>query len=130
DAGHVRCGLGPGRAVGDAQCERGQHLRPIRVLPGDLPRAVGTGPSRSRPPSGCPDPGSLELVDAAQARKFWPTVHAEVRATRVGELAPLPGRWDGLSDGADGTNGPLRYLIHRAQHGDVDGIANLRLPWS
>ena len=77
-----------------------------------------------------PDPGSLELVDAAQAKKAWPRVHADVRARRVGELSPLPGRWEGLSDEADGTNGPLRFLAHRDQHGDVDGIANFRLPWS
>lgn len=76
------------------------------------------------------DPGSLELVDAAQAKQSWPVVHAEVRAHRVGELTPSPGRWDGLSDGADDTNGPLRFLVHRDQHGDVDGIANFRLPWS
>ncbi|MFJ8938493.1 GNAT family N-acetyltransferase [Streptomyces sp. NPDC102365] len=76
------------------------------------------------------DPGSLELVDATQARQAWPVVHAGVRAYRVGELTPLAGRWDGLSDAADGTNGPLRYLVHRDQRGRVDGIANFRLPWS
>ncbi|WSJ86862.1 GNAT family N-acetyltransferase [Streptomyces sp. NBC_01304] len=74
--------------------------------------------------------GSLELVVAAQAKQVWPMVHAVVRASRVGELSPLPGRWDGLSDDADGTNGPLRYLVHRDRRGDVDGIANFRLPWS
>lgn len=45
-------------------------------------------------------------------------MHADVRAHRVGELSPLPGRWDGLSDEADGTNGPLCFLAHRDQHGD------------
>ncbi|MEU4984748.1 GNAT family N-acetyltransferase [Streptomyces sp. NPDC021969] len=77
-----------------------------------------------------PDPGRLELIDAAQAKQAWPMVHAAVRADRVGELTPLPGRWDGLSDDPDGTNGPLRYLLHRDQQGQVDGIANFRLPWS
>lgn len=76
------------------------------------------------------DPGSLELVDAAQAKQFWPVVHAKVRACRVGELTPSPGRWDGLTDAADGTNGPLRYLVHRDRQGEVDGISNFRLPWS
>ncbi|WP_276607241.1 sterol carrier protein domain-containing protein [Streptomyces sp. A0958] len=32
--------------------------------------------------------------------------------------------------GSRPTNGPLRYLTHRDQHGNVDGIANFRLPWS
>lgn len=77
-----------------------------------------------------PDPGSLELVGAAQAKEVWPGVHAEVRAHRVGELGPRPGRWDGLSDEPDGTNGPLRHLVHRDRHGTVDGIAGFRLPWS
>ncbi|MFD4257212.1 GNAT family N-acetyltransferase [Streptomyces sp. NPDC058534] len=77
-----------------------------------------------------PDPGTLELVGATQAKQAWPKVHADVRACRVGELAPLPGRWDGLSDDTDGTNGPLRYLVHRDRHGEADGIANFRLPWS
>ncbi|ELP68252.1 hypothetical protein STRTUCAR8_04178 [Streptomyces turgidiscabies Car8] len=76
------------------------------------------------------DPGSLELVGAAQAKQAWPVVHAAVRASRVGELTALPGRWDGLSDDAVGTNGPLRYLVHRDQRGAVDGVANFRLPWS
>lgn len=76
------------------------------------------------------DPGSLELVDAATAREHWPAVHAMVRATRIGELSPQPGRWDGLSDAANGTDGPLRYLVHRNADGEVDGVANFRLPWS
>ncbi|WP_211207188.1 hypothetical protein [Stackebrandtia nassauensis] len=77
-----------------------------------------------------PDPGSLELVDPTEAKLAWPKVHADVRAHRVGEPTPLPGRWDGLSDDADGGNGPLRYLLHRDRDGDTDGIANFRLPWS
>lgn len=76
------------------------------------------------------DPGSLELIDAARARQFWPGLHAQVRAGRVGELAAGHERWDGLSDAATGTEGPLRYLVHRDQRGEVDGLANFRLPWS
>jgi len=76
------------------------------------------------------DSGSLELVDASTAREHWPAVHATVRATRVGELSPQPGRWDSLTDAASGTDGPLRYLVHRNADGHVDGAANFRLPWS
>ncbi|MEU3202193.1 hypothetical protein [Streptomyces sp. NPDC006996] len=53
-----------------------------------------------------------------------------MRARRVGELSPPPRHWEGLSDEAVGTDGPLRFLAHRDRHGDVDGIANFRLPWS
>jgi predicted acetyltransferase len=77
-----------------------------------------------------PPPGSLELTDAATAREAWPSVHNTARKVRVGELSPRTGQWTGLSDDADGTDGPLRYLIHRAPDGHIDGIANFRLPWS
>jgi predicted acetyltransferase len=74
--------------------------------------------------------GSLELTDAATARTAWPAIHETVRRTRVGELSAQPDQWARLSDSADGTAGPLRYLAHRDSQGTVDGIANFRLPWS
>lgn len=79
----------------------------------------------------CPtDTGALELVNAEVARSAWPEIHSQVRAKRVGELTPSADRWSRLSDTSDGTNGPLRYLIHRSSEGLLDGIANFRLPWS
>lgn len=129
------------QAMFDAALERGEPLAMLSASEGSIYGRFGFSPATYRTrwelarheaallPTE-PDAGSLELVDAAQAQKAWPRVHAEVRAYRVGELGPLPGRWDGLSDEADGTNGPLRYLTHRDQHGNVDGIANFRLPWS
>src|SRR5690349_17119400 len=78
------------------------------------------------------DPGQLELVDGAEAAVVWPVLHEQVRAVRVGEVSPLPGKWRGLADGAlpaDGS-GPAYHLIHRDAAGDVDGAAIFRLPWS
>lgn len=79
---------------------------------------------------GPPDTGTLDLVGAETARSVWPEIHAHVRPNRVGELTPSMGRWSRLSDAPDGTNGPLRYLVHRSNDGQLDGIANFRLPWS
>ncbi|MET7283259.1 GNAT family N-acetyltransferase [Kribbella sp. NPDC005582] len=78
------------------------------------------------------DPGQLELVDGAEAAVVWPVLHEQVRAVRVGEVSPLPGKWSGLGDGAlpaDGS-GPAYHLIHRDAAGEVDGAAIFRLPWS
>ncbi len=128
------------QAMFDAALERGEPLAMLSASEGSIYGRFGFSPATYRTrwelarheaallPAE-PDPGSLELVDAAQAKMAWPLVHADVRAHRVGELGPLPGRWDGLSDEADGTNGPLRYVTHRDRHGNVDGIANFRLPF-
>ncbi|MEN8655514.1 GNAT family N-acetyltransferase [Streptomyces sp. 21So2-11] len=129
------------QAMFDAALDRGEPLAMLSASEGSIYGRFGFSPATFRARweldrheaaflPAAPDPGSLELVDAAQAKQFWPVVHAEVRAHRTGELTPLPGHWDSLSDTADGTNGPLRYLAHRDQHGEVDGIANFRLPWS
>ncbi|GAA1616497.1 MULTISPECIES: GNAT family N-acetyltransferase [Kribbella] len=76
------------------------------------------------------DPGGLELVDAAVAGEVWPVLHEQVRAERVGEISPLPGKWDGLGGlPADGS-GPAHHLLHRDASGAVDGAAIFRLPWS
>ncbi|TCC31131.1 GNAT family N-acetyltransferase [Kribbella sindirgiensis] len=76
------------------------------------------------------DPGALELVDHAVAAEVWPVLHEQVRAVRVGEISPLPGKWDGLGGlPADGS-GPAHHLIHRDATGAVDGAAIFRLPWS
>lgn len=78
------------------------------------------------------DPGELELVDGAVAAEVWPVLHEQVRAERVGEVSPLPGKWDGLAAGglpADGS-GPAHHLVHRNTKGAVDGAAIFRLPWS
>ena len=129
------------QAMFEAALERGEPLAMLSASEGSIYGRFGFSPATYRtrwelarheaallPAESVP--GSLELIDAARAKETWPRVHAKVRACRVGELGPLPGRWDGLSDEADGTNGPLRYLTHRDQHGNVDGIANFRLPWS
>ncbi|MFI5698271.1 GNAT family N-acetyltransferase [Kribbella sp. NPDC051586] len=78
------------------------------------------------------DPGALELVDGGVAAEVWPVLHEQVRAQRVGEISPLPGKWDGLATGAlpaDGS-GPAHHLVHRDAAGAVDGAAIFRLPWS
>ncbi|MFD0319185.1 GNAT family N-acetyltransferase [Streptomyces flavalbus] len=136
--GHLREMM---RAMFRGALERGEPLAMLSASEGGIYGRFGFSPATYRTrwelarheatlrPT-APDPGTLELVDAAHAKGAWPRVHAAVRAHRVGELSPHPTRWDGLSDEPDGTNGPLRYLVHRDQHGDVDGIANFRLPWS
>lgn len=78
------------------------------------------------------DPGALELVDGVAAAEVWPVLHEQVRAVRVGEISPLPGKWDALAGGAlpaDGS-GPAHHLVHRDAAGAVDGAAIFRLPWS
>jgi predicted acetyltransferase len=77
-----------------------------------------------------PPTGRLEIVEAATARDAWAMVHEHVRRTRVGELSPQPDQWDRLSDEPHGTRGPLRYVVHRDDRGEIDGVANFRLPWS
>ncbi|GAA0935152.1 GNAT family N-acetyltransferase [Nonomuraea longicatena] len=129
------------QAMFDAALARGEPLAMLSASEGGIYGRFGFSPATYRTRwelnrheaallPAAPDPGSLELVDAAQAKQVWPVVHAEVRAHRVGELTPLPGHWDRLSGGVDGTDGPLRHLVHRDRHGDVDGVAAFRLPWS
>lgn len=129
------------RAMFEGALDRGEPLAMLSASEGSIYGRYGFSPATRRTrwelarheaallPAE-PDPGSLELVGATQVKQVWPVVHAAVRGFRVGELTPPSGHWDGLSDDADGTNGPLRYLVHRDRHGEVDGIANFRLPWS
>ncbi|WP_460520996.1 GNAT family N-acetyltransferase [Flindersiella endophytica] len=129
------------QAMFDAALERGEPLAMLSASEGSIYGRFGYSPATYRtrwelarheavlrPVES--EPGSLELTGAAEAKQAWPVVHAAVRRDRVGELAPRPGHWDRLSDDADGTNGPLRYLVYRNQHGEVEGVANFRLPWS
>ncbi|GAA1659837.1 GNAT family N-acetyltransferase [Glycomyces endophyticus] len=129
------------QAMFDAALERGEPLAGLSASEGGIYGRYGFSPAtylvrwelarhEAALKPAAPDAGSLELVDAAAARQVWPVVHAAVRARRVGELTPQPGRWDRLTDEADGANGPLRYLVHRDEHGVADGIADFRLPWS
>lgn len=65
-----------------------------------------------------PPAGELELVDAATARTAWPPVHDAIRRRSVGQLSARPGQWDGLSDDALSSDGPVRYVIHRGVDGE------------
>lgn len=125
----------------DAALKRGEPLSMLSASEGSIYGRFGFSPATYRTRweiarheasllPGDAAGGSLELVDAEAAKQAWPAVHAAVRTQRVGELTPLTGHWDGLSDTPDGTNGPLRYLLHRDAAGSVDGIAHFRLPWS
>jgi len=125
----------------DAALERGEPLSMLSASEGSIYGRFGFSPVTYRvrweiarhEANLLPAPedrGSLHLVDAQAAKDAWPVVHAMVRARRVGELKPLADRWLGLSDAPDGTDGPLRYLIHRDPDGNPDRIANFRLPWS
>lgn len=136
--GHLRRMM---QAMFDAALERGEPLTMLSASEGSIYGRFGFSPATYRTrleiarheavfrPAPA-DTGVLELVDSEVAREVWPQVHEQVREHRVGELTPLPGRWDGLSDGANGPEGPLRYLVHRTASGKPDGIANFRLPWS
>lgn len=80
---------------------------------------------------GPPEPdGNLELVDADVVKLAWPALHDRVRRRRVGEVSANPETWKDLSGAPSGTDGPLRFLVHRGAGGEVDGIAHFRLPWS
>ncbi len=124
----------------DHALQRGEPLAMLSASEGSIYGRFGFSPATLRtrweierqqaqlmPAS--PAPGDLELTDAATARAAWPAVHEMVRRTRVGELSPQPDQWDGLSDAPQGTAGPLRYLLHRDDRGEIDGVANFRLPW-
>jgi predicted acetyltransferase len=125
----------------DAALERGEPLAMLSASEGAIYGNFGFSPATYRTrwelsrhaaallPAPL-DRGTLELVNASAAREAWPVVHAYVRRHRVGELKALPRRWDGLSDEPAGTDGPLRYLLHCDEGGQIDGIANFRLPWS
>lgn len=136
--GHLRRMM---QAMFEGALERGETLAMLSASEGAIYGRFGFGPATYRTRwelarhqavlvPAPPDPGSLEIVTAQQARSAWPALHAAVQAHRVGELTPQPGQWDGLSDRHSGTEGPLRYLLHRDAAGMVDGIANYRLPWS
>lgn len=129
------------QAMFDAALQRGVPLAMLSASEGSIYGRFGFSPATFRTrweirrseaalQPAEPDEGSLELADAEAAKAAWPALHRAVRATRVGELSPLAGRWDGLTDASSGTDGPLRYLIHRGSDGTVDGIAHYRLPWS
>ena len=73
---------------------------------------------------------TLELVQAEVVKAAGPALHERARRNRVGEVSAYPGMWDGVSRAARATDGPLRLLVHRGLHGEVDGIAHFRAPWS
>ncbi|MGC4766056.1 GNAT family N-acetyltransferase [Micromonospora sp. DT46] len=142
-ATHRRQGLlrGMMQAMFTDALERGEAIAELSASEGNIYGRFGFSPatlrtrwemerSAARLVDADPDLGSLELVDAATAREVWPGIFDRVRRARVGEIAAPKGRWAGLSDEANGTDGPLRFLIHRDAAGQVDGIANYRLPWS
>ena len=143
-ATHRRMGLlrSMMQAMFEAALERGQPLATLSASEGGIYGRFGFSPATLRTrweieraqaalvDRGEEPTGTLELVDASVARKEWPILYDEVRRSRVGELSAPTGKWDDLSDTAQGTDGPVRYLVHRDEVGRVDGIANFRLPWS
>ena len=140
---HRRRGLlrGMVQAMFDAALERGEPLAGLSASEGGIYGRFGFSPATrwtrwelERSDAALLDAerpeGTLGLVDAATAREVWPLVHEQARRSRVGELSPQPDQWSGLSDEANGTDGPLRHLVHRDPQGRADGIAGYRLPWS
>lgn len=124
----------------DAALQRGESLAMLSASEGSIYGRFGFSPAtlrtrweleraQARFLPADPPAGALELADAATARRAWRVVHEVVRRSRVGELSAQPDQWDRLSDDAQGTAGPLRYLVHRDEHGEVDGVASFRLPW-
>lgn len=129
------------QAMFDAALERGEPFAMLSASEGGIYGRFGFHPATHRARweidradarlrEAEPDGGTVELVDAATAKAYWQDLHAKVRAGRVGELSPRAGQWEGLSDAARGTDGPLRYLLRRGPEGTVDGMANFTLPWS
>lgn len=129
------------QAMFDEASDRGEPLAALSASEGGIYGRFGFSPATMRARwelertdarflgTGSPA-GSLELVDAATARRAWPHVHERIRPVRVGELTAAADRWDSLSDDATGTDEPMRYLVHRDTGGDIDGVANFRIPWS
>lgn len=136
--GHLRRMM---QVMFDGALERGEPLAMLSASEGSIYGRYGFAPATYRARweiarqdaaflPAAEDTGTLHLIAAAEAREHWPALHAQVRGGRVGELTARPERWERLTDAVDGTNGPLRYLMHRGADGRVDGLANYRLPWS
>jgi predicted acetyltransferase len=87
------------QAMFDEALERGEPVAGLSASEGSIYGRFGFSPATLRTrweiersqaqllDSG-PSPGGLDLVDAATARQVWPTVHARIRRSRVGELSP------------------------------------------
>ncbi|WP_406069414.1 GNAT family N-acetyltransferase [Micromonospora sp. NBC_01638] len=142
-ATHRRQGLLRGimQAMFDEALGRGEPLAALSASEGGIYGRFGFSPATMRVRwelersdamfiDRKPASGSLELVDAATARLAWPEIHEQIRHRQVGELAPQPDQWAGLTDDPAGSDGSMRYLVHRNPQGKLDGVANFRLPWS
>jgi predicted acetyltransferase len=129
------------QAMFDESRERGDTVAGLSASEGGIYGRFGYGPAtlrtrweieraavRWRDPQ--PVSGELEFAGAGTARAAMGALHEAVRRTRVGEVAAHRGAWDGLSDDAQGTDGPLRFVVHRDAGGTVDGLATFRLPWA
>lgn len=121
--------------------ERGEFLAGLSASEGTIYGRYGFGPAtfqvrwelertQARFVESSTADAGLQLVGADVVRAAWPDLHERVRRGRVGEVSATPGKWDGVSGAARGTDGPLQFLIHRTAAGDVDGIAHFRTPWS
>jgi predicted acetyltransferase len=142
-ATHRRRGLlrGMMQAMFDEACGRGEPLAALSASEGSIYGRYGFGPAtyrtrweiertQARFLSAVEPSGSLEITDAATARRAWRAVHDVVRVSRAGELSAPPDKWSDLSDTSSGPAGPQRYLVHRDPGGTIDGVATYRIPWS
>jgi predicted acetyltransferase len=129
------------QAMFDAARARGDAVAGLSASEGGIYGRFGFGPATlrtrweierdaARMCDPVPPAGELELTDAATARAAWPALQEAVRRERVGEVAGRAEHWAGLSDEPTGTDGPLRFLVHRDPGGEVDGLAHFRLPWA
>lgn len=130
------------QAMFNEALSRGEAIATLSASEGSIYGRFGYGPATLRTrweiersaaalyPPAVPDPGSTELADAAAARAAWPLLHELARLHRVGEISPQASQWASLSEAGEAPDGPLRYVIHRAAAGEIDGIARYRLPWS
>ncbi|MFZ0386987.1 MAG: GNAT family N-acetyltransferase [Solirubrobacteraceae bacterium] len=129
------------QAMFDEALARGDAVAGLSASEGGIYGRFGFGPAtmrtrweieraavRWREPA--PVTGSLELADAAVARVAWPALHEQARRTRVGEVSAHRGLWQGISDVPVGTDGPMRFVVHRDVAGQIDGAAQFRLPWA
>lgn len=129
------------QAMFDQALERGEVVAGLSASEGSIYGRFGFSPATTRTRweiertdaaliESYASAGTLELTDAATARRLWPVLHDVVRRQRVGEVSTLAERWDSLSDASSGTDGALHYLTHTGPDGELDGIAHYRLPWS
>jgi predicted acetyltransferase len=125
-----------------AAAERGDPVSILLASEWRIYGRYGFGPTTEaaeymidKPRAGAAPPtGDLEYVGAAELRKLAPAAYDQARLLRAGGLDRPEVRWDrdfgliridGVEPDWDG-----RAVVHRDEHGEVDGYLRYRAEWS